>query len=114
MISLADDPSMSIADLLKLIPSITGTAAILIGFYMLYSGKLVTCRELDKSEAETNRMRAERDTYLSMALRSLENNEALRQTTDRAVSATSRAVVVADQAIKSGDRRSAGVDHGQG
>lgn len=74
-------------DLLTKVSSLGGTAILAIIFYLMYTGKLVTRRELDKVQKE-------KDEWQQVALASLQNNKRVQATAERAVGAIEKAAGV--------------------
>lgn len=72
-----------ITEFVKFIGGLGGVGMLGFFTYLWLFGKIATQRDLDKADARTTAMKAERDEWKGIAMRSVENNERLQQTTHR-------------------------------
>jgi molybdopterin-guanine dinucleotide biosynthesis protein len=89
---LSQTDPLTLNALLTHVGTLGSTGIVVIGFWLLYTGKLVTRRELDKVEAE-------KQEWKNTAITAYKNNSALQTLTDRTVTSLEKLAETADTAM---------------
>lgn len=87
-------------EFLQLLSGLGGMGVMGIFVYLWLRGELRSKREVERADKLLETMTADRDRWQNVALRSLENNRRIQDTTDRAVGAMEQAITTSPSGVQ--------------